>query len=79
MIWAEPHEPWSFMKADEDRDTQQRVTDLSKKFFVALSRRDVGNLRQVLAQACAVFQQKCIYLSIAGEVEFVEGPSHENK
>jgi hypothetical protein len=61
-----------------DPDTGDRVTDESQKFFVALSRRDVRKLRAILKEACLVFEQKRIYLSVAGHVEFVERPRHES-
>src|SRR5262245_8972478 len=59
-----------------DPDTGLRVDDVSKKYFVALPREEVGRLRSLLRQACVVFRQKCIYLSVAGDVEFVWRPSH---
>jgi hypothetical protein len=55
----------------EDPDTHMRVPDESRKFIVAVGSSDVKELRRFLAEAKSVFQQKCIYLSIAGEVEFV--------
>jgi hypothetical protein len=55
-----------------DPDTGQPVTDVSKKYFVALARSEVGRLRSLLQEACRAFQQKRIYLSVAGYVEFVE-------
>jgi len=36
-------------------------------------------VRALLRDACDVFRQKCIYLSIAGKVELVEGPVHEGE
>jgi hypothetical protein len=60
-----------------DPDTGQRVRDVSKKYFVALAREEVGRLRSLLQEACGVFQQKRIYLSVAGYVKFVEGPKDE--
>jgi hypothetical protein len=56
----------------QDPDTHQPVTDLSREYFVALAREEVGRLRSLLKEACRVFWQKCIYLSVAGHVEFVE-------
>lgn len=55
-----------------DPDTKERVADTCLKFYVALNDRDVDELRQLLKGACYLFQQKCIYLSIGGHVEFVK-------
>ena len=57
-----------------DPDTGEPVTDVSKQFVVALPRQSVSVLQQVLCEACLVFEQKCIYLSVGGEVEFIERP-----
>ncbi len=58
-----------------DPDTGERIQDESRKYFVAVTRVEVDQLRGILRRACQVFQQKCIYLSVAGRVEFVEGGS----
>jgi hypothetical protein len=58
-----------------DRDTGRRVPDRSRGYTVAVLRPRVQELRQLLRKACGKFQQKCIYLSVAGRVEFVEGES----
>ncbi len=55
-----------------DPDTRRAVRDVSRKYFVALSSDRIELLRYLLREACEVFQQKCIYLSVAGRVEFVE-------
>jgi hypothetical protein len=60
-----------------DPDTEEPVRDRSRRYTVALPRAKLGRLRALLREACRVFRQKCIYLSIAGHVEFIEGPSHE--
>ena len=62
-----------------DPDTGKRVWDWSKKYFVALPRRELDSLRSLLRLACVVFQQKSIYLSIAGNVEFVRRPTDETE
>jgi hypothetical protein len=62
-----------------DPDTGERVWDESWKYTVAVSRGRVGRLRKVLRQACEVFAQKCIYLSVAGRVEFVARRGHEER
>jgi hypothetical protein len=46
---------------------------VSRRYIVALRREAVGELRALLREACRVFEQKSIYLSVAGYVEFVEG------
>jgi len=61
-----------------DRDTRTRERDISWKYFVALPRSDVERLRALLRRACVVFAQKCIYLSVAGRVEFVWRRSDES-
>lgn len=58
-----------------DPDTQQRVDDASYRFIVALRRKELPLLRSLLAGACVIFAQKCIYLSVSGKVEFVEAAS----
>jgi hypothetical protein len=72
MTRASDHEGWYL-----DPDTGERVSDRSRKYMVAVPQARVEELRRLLRQACARFAQKCIYLSVAGYVEFVEGPSHE--
>lgn len=58
----------------KDPDTGERVMDESRKYILAVGRRELRKLRNVLRQACIVFAQKCIYLSVAGKVEFVRHP-----
>ncbi len=58
-----------------DPDTGERVSDQSSKFIVATSENQIPDLKQFLAETCNVFCQKCIYLNIAGRVEFIEADS----
>jgi hypothetical protein len=60
-----------------DPDNKQRVHDRSRRYEVALPPGHVRKPRALLREACWVFWQKCIYLSVAGHVEFVEGPDDE--
>lgn len=55
-----------------DPQTKEQVKDLSHKYIVAVPASKLRLLRQTLAEACQVFQQKQIYLSVAGKVEFIE-------
>jgi hypothetical protein len=64
--------PGLFRGAYRDPDTGERVNDESRQFIVALSMDRLDELRVILQQACTMFQQKCIYLSVAGQVEFVK-------
>lgn len=61
----------------QDPDTKQRVSDEARRYIVAVPNSSVDQLRGLLARACVVFQQKCIYLSVAGQVEFVEAVRNE--
>jgi hypothetical protein len=68
--------PGTYQGFYEDPDTHQKVADESYKYFVAVSESRLSELRVLLSAACLLFQQKCIYLSIAGHVEFVEPPQN---
>src|SRR5437016_3106473 len=57
-----------------DPDSGQRVDDESRRFLVAVSETALDEVRRLLVEACEWFQQKCIYLSVAGQVEFVRKP-----
>src|SRR5690349_11133269 len=46
--------------------------DLSYRYTAAITKRQLGDLRAILRAACVRFAQQCIYLSVAGAVEFVE-------
>jgi hypothetical protein len=52
--------------------TGKPVPDQSRRYIVALPPGRVDDLRRLLAEACPVFHQQCIYLSVAGQVELVE-------
>ncbi|REJ72010.1 MAG: hypothetical protein DWQ29_22205 [Planctomycetota bacterium] len=56
----------------QNPDTEEMVTDESRRFTVAVQEHEVDNLRDLMREACVMFCQKCIYLSIAGRVEFIE-------
>lgn len=61
----------------KDPDTGERIADKSYRYLVAMPSSNIDELRVLLAQACTVFQQKCIYLSVSGKVEFVRGAKNE--
>ena len=61
-----------------DADMGKRVGDKSRRFITAIPESRVDELRSLLSVAGRVFQQKCIYLSVAGHVEFVEASEHDS-
>ena len=66
--------PGVYSGAYRDPDTGLEVPDESVKYFIAIPETMFDQLRQLLVEACNLFQQKCIYLNIAGKVEFVVKP-----
>jgi hypothetical protein len=54
-----------------------RISDQSKRYFVALAKSRLPALRSVLKEACRVFHQQAIYLAVEGKVEFLEVAHHE--
>ncbi len=54
-----------------DSGTGRVVRDVSRRFTLAVPESRVGALRSILADAARRFDQKAIYLSVAGVVEFV--------
>ncbi len=69
--------PGFYEGAWKNPKTGAPVTDQSRKYTVALPESRLGDLRALLAGACGVFRQQCVYLSVAGRVEFVEGVRDE--
>jgi putative restriction endonuclease len=58
--------------------TGEKVSDRSYRYAVALPRSGLKQLRTLLSEACGVFAQKSIYLSVAGKVEFIEARGNES-
>ena len=54
--------------------TGRPITDQSYRYIVALDHGRIDELRGVIAEACNIFKQQTIYLSVAGMVEFIEEP-----
>jgi hypothetical protein len=54
-----------------DEDTQEIVRDESRRYTIALPDSRLDDLRRLLRSAANTFDQKAIYLSVAGIVEFV--------
>jgi hypothetical protein len=64
--------PGEYQGFYRDPDTRQQVGDNSRRYIVAVPSQELDGLRSVLAGACVIFAQKCIYFSVGGQVEFVE-------
>lgn len=58
-----------------DPNSGEQVSDESLKFVVAVPESRLAELQGLLRAFAVIFQQKCIYLSMAGRVEFIEFPS----
>lgn len=54
-----------------DEAAKKVVGDVSRRYIVAIPRSKLEDLRQLLRKVANTFDQKAIYLSVAGEVEFV--------
>ena len=52
--------------------TGSPIQDRSRQYIIAIREEDLDNLRKLLRDAKEVFCQECFYLSIRGQVEFVE-------
>ncbi len=63
----------------EDPDSGDQIQDKSRKYIIALTddAASLDLLRDLLCDACSVFHQKMIYLSISGRVEFIRGANHD--
>ena len=66
--WEENLTPGEY----EEGPTSGVTRDESRKYWVALPAHKVEDLREMLRRAAITFDQRAIYLSIAGRVEFVE-------
>ena len=51
----------------------ERIRDQSYRYLAAILESRVEELRALLRRAANTFDQECIYLSVRGLVEFVEG------
>jgi len=59
--------------------SKRKVSDRSKKYVVAIPRSRVPALRLILEDSCLIFKQQCLYLSVAGHVEFIKAPDEEKE
>jgi hypothetical protein len=57
-----------------DPKTKKIIPDKSKKYFIAVKKKDLKSLRDFLKEAACTFFQQRIYFEVAGKVEFVKRP-----
>ncbi|MBM4071099.1 MAG: hypothetical protein FJ271_19455 [Planctomycetes bacterium] len=55
----------------EDSPGDPPITDTSRRYLLAILPSRVEELRQLLRRAANTFDQKAIYLSVRGDVEFI--------
>ncbi|MCD6257177.1 hypothetical protein J7J45_03825 [Candidatus Aerophobetes bacterium] len=56
----------------KDPDTNKEIYERSRKYVIAVKKKDVNKLREYLKnKAKTMFGQKSIYFEIAGKVEFL--------
>ena len=64
--------PGEYRGSYKDPQTGEEVPDLSRKYILAVSKKDLKKLKDFLKEEGAIFLQKCIYLETAGKVEILE-------
>jgi hypothetical protein len=55
----------------EDCPQNPPIQDTSRRYLLAIAEAKVDDLRQLLRKAANTFDQKAMYLSVKGDVEFV--------
>jgi len=64
------------VKGEYEEDfTKRIVSDQSRRYTIAIPIKETEKLRKLLSKAANTFDQKAIYLSITGRVEFIEPDS----
>ncbi len=64
--------PGNYKGSYEDPETGLEVSDLSRKFILAVPKKDLKRLRDFFKKEGAIFRQKYIYFEAAGKVELLE-------
>lgn len=71
--WEEDVTPGEY----EESSTSGVTRDESRKYWIALPADKVEDLRAMLRRAANTFDQRAMYLSVAGKVEFIEAQPQE--
>lgn len=64
--------PGSYKGGYKDPDTGIEVKELSQKYILAVPKKDLKRLKNLLKEEAVFFRQKCIYFETAGKVELLE-------
>jgi len=64
--------PGNYKGSYKDPDTGREVSDLSRKYFIAVPKKNLKRLKDFLKEEGAIFRQKYIYFEAAGKVELLE-------
>jgi hypothetical protein len=55
----------------EDKPGEPPIPDTSRRYLIAIPTNRIDTLRQILRKVANTFDQKAIYLSVKGDVEFI--------
>lgn len=64
--------PGCYKGSYKNPDTGLEVSDLSRKYILAVPKRDLKKLKILLKKEGVIFRQKYIYFEAAGKVELLE-------
>lgn len=64
--------PGEYKGSYRDPDTGCEVIDISRKYILAVSKREIKRLKTFLRKTGTQFRQKYIYFEAAGKVELLE-------
>jgi len=64
--------PGDYKGIYKDPQTGMEVKDISRKYILAIPKKDLKRLKEFLKREGVIFRQKWIYLEAAGKVELLE-------
>jgi len=64
--------PGNYKGSYKDPDTGLEVVDLSRKYILAVPKKELRKLKDFLKEEGVIFRQKYIYFEVAGKVELLK-------
>ena len=64
--------PGNYKGSYKDPDTGLQISELSRKYILAVPKKYLRRLKDFLKEEGVIFRQKCIYFEAAGKVELLE-------